>query len=135
MLCTQYALNSCVSSIILNYYMNFNLYRVMNALNGVTNVKPPVWAVAAVSCSQQAWYTGVKKISTTHGRGSRVPLKGPWWGPEATPWWGSRGKNLLQAPGLLYKGVIRGQRTNTPPFSFEKYEFRFKSGKYQARVM
>ena len=26
-----------------------------------------------------------------HGRGSRGPLKGPWWGPGEMPRWGSRG--------------------------------------------
>ena len=31
-----------------------------------------------------------------YGRGSRGPLKGPWWGPGATPRWGSRGRSPLK---------------------------------------
>ena len=37
--------------------------------------------------------SGASGAVAAHGRGSRGPLKGPWWGPGATPWWGSRGQS------------------------------------------
>ena len=50
--------------------------------------------------------SGANEALAPNGRGSRGPLKGPWWGPGAKPRWGSRGRSPPKPEGFYKLNTI-----------------------------